>query len=203
MIANTPPVAATSPQSTSSALPLHRFLGIVGMIGGPFLCASFAMNGFQPGDSNRAGAALGLLFTIGWLADIVGLHQLGAAGRRLPAKILFGIQMVTVFLANIFQVFEFASPGNTSILYTITDICWPLSMLLLCITSITIAGVGAFQGWRRFAPLVAGLWLPLGIVAQMTLSEVGGGIFAGVHSAIGWFLLGLVVFTGTKADARR
>lgn len=203
MVANTPPAMKPAIQDRSLALPKHRLLDALGMIGSPFLCLSFASDGFLTGDSGKVGAAVGLLFTMGWLANIVGPHSLGAAGRRLPAKILLGIQMVTVTLASLFQVFEFLSPGNTSVLYTITDISWPLSMLLLFVTSITIAIVGVFRGWQRFAPLVAGLWLPLGIVTQSLFSEVGGGIFSGVHSMIGWFPLGLVVYTGGKAATER
>lgn len=203
MVANTPPFSTPAAKVEQRSMSIHRILGTLGIIGSPFLCLSFASNGFQAGDSGKLGAALGLVFTMGWLANIAGLLALGAAGRRLLARILLGIQMVTVTFASIFQIFEFVSPGNSSALYTITDISWPLSMLLLFITSITVAVVGIFRGWPRFAPLVAGLWLPLGIVSQIALGEVGGGIFAGIHSMIGWFLLGYAVYTGGKITARR
>jgi hypothetical protein len=203
MVANTPPFSTPAAKVEQRSMSIHRILGTLGMIGSPFLCLSFASNGFQAGDSGKLGAALGLVFTMGWLSNIAGLLALGAAGRRLPARILLGIQMVTVTFASIFQIFEFVSPGNSSVLYTITDISWPLSMLLLFITSIVIVFARVFEGRLRFLPLVAGIWLPLGIVSQMALGEVGGGIFAGVHSMIGWFLLGYVIYSGGKRGARR
>src|SRR3954447_15559007 len=108
--------------------PIARLLGTVGMICSPFLFLSFVANGFQNSDS-KLGAALGLVFTVGWFSKVLGLRMLNAAGRRLPAKILLSIEMIGITLAALCQVYEIVAPGSTSILYRITDIAWPLSML--------------------------------------------------------------------------
>lgn len=191
--------AATTRQGATST---HRILGTLGMLGSPFLFLSFAVNGFQQGDSNRLGAALGLVFALGWFANVLGLRVLGAAGRRLPAQILLAVELVGVALACLFQVYEFAAPGSASLLYTVTDIAWPLSMLLLLITGIAVLRARVFEGWLRFVPLGAALWLPLGIAAMGVLGLTAGQAISGVHTMIGWFLLGYAVRRGGRLAVR-
>lgn len=179
-----------------------RILGTLGMLGSPFLFLSLAANGFAQGDSNRLGAALGLLFAAGWLANVLGLRALAVAGTSRPARVLLAIQVVTVTLAGIFQVYEFAAPGSGSLLYTITDVAWPLSMLLLLITGIVALRARTFDGWLRFTPLLAALWLPLGIAEMAAIGETVGQAVGGLHTAIGWFLIGYAVQRGGRLSAR-
>ncbi len=184
--------------ASSGTAPMHRILGTIGMIGSPFLFLSFAVNGFEQGDSNRLGAALGLVFALGWLSNVFGLWSLRAAGPRRAARVLLGIQLVTVPLAVLFQVYEFFSPGSDSILYTVTDIAWPLSMLLLLITGIVMIRARVFEGWLRFTALIAALWLP---VSALTIGLVGadaGLVIGSLHTMIGWFLVGYAVRLGGK-----
>ena len=202
MVTETPTLARPSAPTRRRTVPIYRPLGIAGMLGSPFLFLSFAANGFAQGDSNRLGAALGLLFSLGWFANILGLRLLDAAGRRLPARILLTVELVTVALANLFQVYEFVAPGSQSILYTITDIAWPLSMLLLLVTGIAVIFARTLEGWLRFVPLFAALWLPLSIVEEPLLGPTLGGAVGGVHTALGWFLLGYAVYRGGKLAVR-
>ena len=190
--------AVSAPRSTS----LHRVLGTLGMLGSPFLFLSFAVNGFSQGDSNKLGAALGLLFVIGWFSSVRGLQVLGAAGKGLAGKILLGIDLVGVVLAGLFQVYEFAAPGSDSILYHITDIAWPLSMVFLLISGILVARAGVFQGWLRFTPVAAALWLPLGIAEMGILGLTAGQALDGVHTMVGWFLIGYAVRQGGRLTHR-
>lgn len=202
MVADTPMITQAAARDEGRAAPAHRALGLIGMITSPFLFLSFAVNGFAHGDSNQLGAALGLVFTIGWFCNVFGLHRLGAAGRRLPARILVGIQLFTVPLAAIFQVYEFAAPGSTNVLYTITDIAWPLSMLMLLITGIVVIFARVFDGWLRFTPLIAALWLPMGIVTIPLFGPVVGEALAGFQTVLGWGLIGYAVYRGGKLANR-
>lgn len=196
MVAETPVFPqAIAPEAAREGT-AHRFLGLIGMVTSPFMFLSFAANGFSQGDSNQLGAALGFLFSLGWFCTILGLWRLGATGRRWPSRLLLGAQLVTVPLAIVFQVYEFVAPGSASILYTITDICWPLSMLLLLITGIVAIFARAFDSWLRFTPLLAALWLPVGIAAMGILGAAGGQAISGLHTAIGWALLGYAVYCG-------
>ena len=183
--------AATPARGAASA---HRILGVLGMLGSPFLFLSFAANGFQEGDSNRLGAALGLLFTLGWFSSVLGLWTLRAAGDRLPGKIVLGLELVGVVLASLFQVYEFVAPGSTSLLYTITDAAWPLSMLVLLLVGIAVLRARVLQGWMRFVPILCPLWIPITIAAA-ALGERAGDL-GSISTAIGWFLLGYVVWRG-------
>ena len=203
MVVEAPALAGSAPTTGRGTTPLHRVLGVLGMLGSPFLLLSLAANGFREGDSNRLGAALGLVFALGWFASILGLRILGAAGRRRPARALLGIQLVAVALANVFQVYEFVAPGSTSALYTIIDLVgWPLDMVLLLITGIAVIAARVFEGWLRFVPLGAALWLPLALVELPLLGPTVGGAVGGLHTAIGWFLLGYAVYRGGTRAAR-
>ena len=203
MVVKAPALTESMPATKPGSTPLYRILGVLGMLGSPFLFLSLAANGFRDGDSNRLGAALGLVFALGWFASILGLRILDAAGRRQPARVLLGIQLVAVALANVFQVYEFVAPGSTSALYTIIDIVgWPLDMVLLLITGIAVIVARVFEGWLRFVPLFAALWLPLAIVELPVLGPTVGGAVGGLHTAIGWFLLGYAVYRGGTLAAR-
>ena len=201
MVAETPVFTQPAAMSEGRATTVHRALGLIGMVTSPFLFLSFAANGFNDGTSNQLGAALGLVFTIGWFCNVLGLQGLGAAGRRLPARILLGVELVGVILAAIFQVYEFAAPDSTAVFYTITDIAWPLSMLLLLITGIVVAVARVFEGWLRFTPLIAALWLPLAIVEMPLFGPTVGQAIGGLHTAFGWCLIGYAVYRGGKLKA--
>lgn len=181
MVVRSQVMTGSAAATERGATPLHRVLGTLGMLGSPFLFLSVAANGFQQGGSNRLGAALGLVFVVGWFSSVLGLRALGAAGGRLPGTILLGLELVGVALAGLFQIYEFVAPGSDSLLYTVTDLAWPLSML---------------------TPLIAALWLPLGIVEPGTIGVPAGLVIGGVHTMIGWFLLGYAVRNGGTPAAR-
>jgi hypothetical protein len=202
MVASSPTMTESTAPARPGALTLPRILGTIGMVTSPFLFLSFAANGFKDGDSNQLGAALGLVFSLGWFSSALGLYLLGATGRRLPARILLGIEVVGTILASIFQVYEFLAPGSDSILYTITDIAWPLSMLTLLITGIVAIFARRFEGWLRFTPLFAALWLPLAIVELPLLGQTAGQALGGLHTTLGWFLIAYAVFRAGKLTAR-
>lgn len=182
--------------------PRHRLLGTLGMLGSPFLLLSLAATGFQPDGINRLSSFLGLVFALGWFSNVLGLWTLGAAGRRLPGKIILGLELVGVTLAFLCQVYEIVAPGADGPLYRITDVAWPLSMLTLIVVGIAVLVARVLRGWARFVPLACGLWLPLSIAMSMTVGVTAGQIIGGIHVALGWLLLGYVVRNGAGVTAR-
>lgn len=191
----------TSTQKEGFALN-HRLLGTLGMITSPFMLLSFVAAGLDPMGGNRLSAFLGLVFAVGWFSNVAGMWQLRATGDRLAGRIVLGLAMVGITIASLQQVFDTVVPGNTSTLYMITDIAWPLSMLTLFLP----IGIGTivarrFVGWTRFLPFLCGLWLPLSIVAMNAIAPGVGQAYGGTHIMITWFLLGFVVRNGGRASA--
>jgi hypothetical protein len=198
MVAQTPPLAGTATLPERTSLPLVRVLGLIGMVTSPFFFLGFAVDGFKQGDASPLAATLGLVFTIGWFGSAVGLFALRAAGNRF-GRVLLGAEVVGTVLASIFQVYEAVAPGSDSVFYTITDIAWPLSMLILLIAGIASIRARVLPGGLRFAPLAAALWLPVSIGAMAALGTTGGLVVAGLHVTLGWFLIGLAVFRAGRA----
>jgi hypothetical protein len=186
------PAIGVAPEVRSNT----RLLGLLGMIFSPCFLAMILTTGEGQNGFTRLGAFAGLLFTIGWFCNVLGLLQLRATGKRLPGKILLGVELVGIVLAAIFQVFEFTGFGEGTIFFTITDIAWPLSMLTLLIIGITVAIIGGLRGAARFVPLIAPIWLPLNIVVMMAVGRDAALIVSGIVATIGWFLTGYVVFQG-------
>lgn len=195
MIARSPTLTQPAAPQREMA-PTYRLLGTLGMIGSPFLFLSLAAVGFEQEKISRLGSFLGLIFAIGWLNNVLGLWTLHATGTRLGGRILLGVEIVGVVLANLCQIYEIVDPKADSVLFHITDIAWPLSMVTLLVIGIVAIVVRQLQGWTRFTPLVCGLWLPVSILANGILGTTAGLIIGGVHVTIGWLLLGYAICNG-------
>jgi hypothetical protein len=201
MSTEAPALGASAAGAAAGSLPLYRILGTLGMLGSPFLFVSFAIDGFDNGDASRAAALVGLLFAVGWFGNVLGLHVLRAAGQRLASRMLLTGALAGVALANVFQVYEAVAPGSDSVFYTITDVAWPLSMLLLLVIGIVMLFARVFEGWLRFTPLFAALWLPVGAICMVAFGETAGLVISSLHLTIGWFLMGYAVRKGGKLTA--
>jgi hypothetical protein len=139
-----------------------------------------------------------MVFMLGSFASHVGLWRMAATGRSWWGRGVLIFQLVLVALAFLFGLFEATGLiGEENILFTITDIAWPVSMLAMNLVGITIAVVGKLRGWQRFAPLLPGLALPTTIVLGMLLGEGMQGDLVGyiffAMLAVFWGLLGLIV----------
>ncbi len=203
MIAPAPRLAQAVRSSSERSAPLPRILGTVGMLTSPFLLLSFVADGLTRENTTRLGAALGLVFAIGWLCSTVGLWRLRATGARWPARALLGVAVVGVILACLCNLQQTLDPRTDTLFFHITDVAWPLSMLLLIVIGVVAIVARVLPGWMRFVPLACGLWLPLGGVLGAVVGIALGQVLAGLHVTVGWFLLGYVVRAGQSAIARR
>jgi hypothetical protein len=127
--------------------------------------------------------------------------EAAAAGKGF-GRVPLALELICLPLAALFQVYEFAAPGSDSLLYHVTDIAWPLSMLLLLITGIFVIRARRFEGWLRFVPLAATLGMPVGILITNFIGVTGGQALAGVHTMIGWFLIAYAVQRRGRLIAR-
>lgn len=202
MVAHSPALTEAKARPQRAATPRYRFLGTLGMLTSAFLLLSYFPAGLDQDGTSRLGSFLGLIFTFGWYANVLGLRLLDAAGKRLPGKILLTIPLFTIPLAMGNQFYGMFAPGHTDALVIITDIAWPLSMLTMLITGIVVAIIGGLRGPARFVPLLCGLWLPIGIVLINTAGAAVGQVISGIHVTIGWLLLGYVIRNGGGFDKR-
>lgn len=182
-----------------------RALGLVTMLGAPAILAEAARHGFQtmPNEQTDAlGAVLYALFSVGWLAAVVALRSLGAAGRGRWGRALGVLPIVTVSLAIGQSAMDLLRVPVTNPLYVVTDLAWPLSMVLTFALSVVALFQRHLTAGLRLAPLACGISLPVAIVMiVLTGSELPQWLFAW-HTALGWFALGLAIFTsGPSADA--
>jgi hypothetical protein len=182
----------------------NRILGTIGLIVAP----AMLIEAFVPGGSEMpfvVGTA-SMLFMLGSFASHVGLWRIAATGRSWWGRGVLILQLVLVALAFLFGLFEATGLiGEENILFTITDIAWPVSMLAMNLVGITIAAVGKLRGWQRFAPLLPGLALPISIVLGMVTGagmqgDLIGYVFFGML-AVFWGLLGLIVRQSEPAPA--
>lgn len=178
-----------------------RHLGLITMITAPAMLVEFYRHYFQKvanADTDPIGAVLYALFSVGWFAALLGLRNLRATGESRFGRAIITLPLVTTALAvgqSFMDIFK-VDPENP--LYMVTDIAWPLSMVLTFIVSITVLFVPVLKGWHRYVPLFCGISLPLYVVVMaFTGQELPGWVF-GWHTAVGWALLGYVVFAAAE-----
>jgi hypothetical protein len=174
----------------------NRTLGTLAMICAP----AMLVEALVPGGSELpivVGTA-SMVFMAGSLCSQIGLWRVAATGTHWWGRAVLGIQIALVSLAFLFGLFEATSlVGEENLLFIITDMAWPISMLFMLVVGITAAVVGRLAGWRRFVPLLCGLAFPLSILLTMVggldmQSDAVGLIFFSMLAAF-WMLLGFVV----------
>jgi hypothetical protein len=119
---------------------------------------------------------------------------LGALGKGRFGTILFTLQIIFLSLAQLWNLYELLQPGAGTRLYYLLDMFWPVSNLCMFVTGLTIAIKGYVKGWKRYMPLAAGFWLPLGVMNWAIFSRTAGMLlFTNIYSAVTWALMGLAV----------
>lgn len=174
-----------------------RRLGIVTMLCAPAILVEALLNGFQRVEGTQAnpfGPYLYLLFALGWFCGMLGLQQMRAAGKSTLSKIIVTLPLVTLPLAMLQSVLDLVSFNDTSVIYMVTDLAWPLSMLLTLIVGVNVLFTGTLKGWQRFVPFFCGLALPTSMVLGLIFGETAMAMSFPLHTALGWLLLGLCVY---------
>lgn len=174
----------------------HRILGLIGMLTSPMLLLGLLAGADSP--ASRVAAALGLVFVLGWMCSMLGLRLLRATGSSVLSKTVFIIQMCGLLLAASQQVQDliYANPNNDSFFYRMADAAWPLSVLFMLVVGILTVKAKVLKGWRKFAPLVCGLALPVLFLATGLAGMKVGGLVFGMHTTVAWMLLGYAARTG-------
>ena len=177
----------------------NKILGVIAMAFAPFLCIDFLVHGQAGPNENFEHSSLSgvfsLVFMIGWMSSIVVLRRIGATGFSRFGVVILYVQLATLVLANVWNVFEIVSPGSSGLLYMILDMFWPISQVVLLMVGITVMVVRGLPGWRRFVPLMTGLWFPVTILLMVILGQnYLTVVISGIYSVVAWGLMGWVCF---------
>jgi hypothetical protein len=183
-----------------------RTLGIISMICAPTLLIDAWRHGMQRtlnGENDLVGNLLTLAFAVGWWCALLGLRQLHATGRSVAGRAAVTLPLVTIAFAVLQEVLDILHVNMDSPLYIVSDLAWPLSMVLTFAVSIGVLFARVLPLPHRLAPLLCGISLPVGFayMAVAKLEDMPTGQFAW-HTATGWFLLGLSLVLARPRAAR-
>jgi hypothetical protein len=104
-----------------------RVLGIIGIIGAPWMFIDFINNGLYEHFLTTATSGVrNFLFMTGWICSVLGLYRLGAMGNKRWQKTIVIIQMILLLLADVWCIIEMISPNSTSPIYYALNFTWPL-----------------------------------------------------------------------------
>jgi hypothetical protein len=192
------------PAPRKGLLVTNRFLGTVGMLASPMMLAEMLIFGFQQHGSNRVVGVLGTIYIVGWFCSAVGMRRSRVTGDNALSRGVFVLQLFGLLLALLWSLQEIIHSGvdTSGVFYRVTDAAWPLSHLLMLVVGILTLRAGVWRGWRRFAPLLVGLALPVAIAAALAPGQAGMGSAFGVMTTAGFFALGYSVRTGGSAHDR-
>src|SRR3712207_2125737 len=149
----------------------NRVLGVIGMICAP------AMLGFLLGGEENAlitGIA-SMVFMAGWICSNIGMQRMRATGTGTWGRAVLVIQLVGLVLAFDFGFIEAtALLDENNIIWVVTDLAWPLSMLWMVVVGVTVIVAKQLSGWQRFVPVLCPVWLPLAALGESIADAAGG-----------------------------
>ncbi|HYK45801.1 MAG TPA: hypothetical protein VEV83_11565 [Parafilimonas sp.] len=176
-----------------------RILGIIGIIGAPWMFIDFVNNGlYEHFMLTPISGMRNFIFMAGWICSVIGLYKLGAEGNKRLARTILIIQLVLLLLAAIWSIMVMIAPNSPSKIFYALNFSWPLGGCFMVATGLVILLAKKLKGWKRFAPLLAGLWFPQTIlIYAFTQNSVLLLMLSGIYSTIAFSLLGLAVATET------
>jgi hypothetical protein len=182
-----------------SAFVTNRTLGAVGMIFSPMMFLALFFYVPQPEQPNpfQLWASLGgVLYIIGALAAATAVRNLRVTGRGRGAAVLYVVQMVGLFLAMGCDVIEYAAPQlRDTWLFSVTDLAYPFSHILMIVVGAAIVRAGVWGGWRRIPAFLVGFAVPVFIGLSIAFGRENTIFVFPLMVTAGFFLLGLAVFT--------
>ncbi|MBE3010828.1 hypothetical protein IL992_16725 [Microbispora sp. NEAU-D428] len=175
------PTAAAAPAAPPWTRPAGVLLaaGAAAWAAGTVIVGDDIQKGIQTLDT-----LTGMLFVagvFGFVALVLATRATGAGwGRIIPAGLL--VSLPGAFLLNALS-FGYATHDDFPLPLMILDACWPLSMFGMLVLGIAVAVTGRYRGALRWLPLLAGLWFPVTMAAQ-----IFAGSTASVWVSAAWLL---------------
>lgn len=173
-----------------------RVLGLTALLGSPAMLIEVYRHGLAKvanENTDPVGALLYAAFSVGWLCAMIGLRRLRAAGPGWAGRLLMNAALVTVTLAILQSVMDLLRIPTTHPLYLVTDIAWPLSMVLTFAVSVAALFARVLPMWGRLILVFCGISLPVNLLAMVLSGEMLGAAAFAWHTFLGWAGLGLIL----------
>src|SRR5215208_7066983 len=107
----------------------NRTLGMLAMLGAPFLGIDLLIHGAKGPEAQFEHSSLSgffsLIYISGWMCSVVAMRRMKATGGTRFGKFILVFQLVTLTLANTWNVYEIIAPGSSGIVYQLLDMFWP------------------------------------------------------------------------------
>src|SRR5690348_399251 len=117
----------------------HRLLGIIGIIGAPWVFIDYINNGlYEHFIATSVSGFRDFFFVTGWLCSLLGLYKLEAMGDKRWQRIIIILQILFVFLVDVWCFIEMVAPSTPSIVSFAFAFLWPLAGFFMLITGIVI-----------------------------------------------------------------
>jgi hypothetical protein len=179
-----------------------RSLGVLCMVGSGLIlldAARMAALGYDStADFSTLNLVAGSLWAVGGIAGLLGLIRLNVLGANPVVRALGFIPIIGFGLLIVANILQMAGVFNTEN-NTPAGIGWLVQMSGMVLVGILTIAVKAWDGWKRFVPLLAVVLAPLGFA----LGSLMGDLNLGVMPVYGvWVLLGYLVSTSDPAPAR-
>ncbi len=198
--------AALSIVPPSAALPLHRALGVAGMLGALAFPVIGALHAGQPGGPKMpANPSVGdNLLMLGYMGGLfcsaLALRRLRGTGAGRGGAVVSGTQLAAAALAAMQCVQDLLHRrplGDGA--YFATDMAWPFSHVYMLVVFAAVWRAGILTGWRRWPALAAGLVLPLTFAAAASGGRVDPNLVFPWGTAAAFLAFGLAVATARPA----
>ena len=176
----------------------NKLQAAISFIGAPCLAIDFYRNANagQQWGAPILTSILDILYMAGWACTMLSFIRIQVNGTKKSAKNLLYIQLTFLIIAassDLVTLLKIPVPENVFFYW---DLFWPLSNCLMLVTGITIAIAGRLHGWRRWVPLITGLWLPVTMFVKIYLSAQYMAYIGGTYSLILWTLMAYVAHSG-------
>jgi hypothetical protein len=181
-----------------------QILAAFAFIGAPCLGIDFYRNTHsgEQWSNPVLSSVLDILYITGWICTMFALIRIKAAGEKKAGKVVLYLQTVFLFLAGASDVVTLMKIPIPQNIFFYWDFSWPLSNCMMLATSIAIGAAGVLKGWKRWVPLITGLWLPVTLLVKLTLGSEYMSIIGGTYSIVMWTLLASVAFAANKTAQR-
>jgi hypothetical protein len=180
----------------------NKLQAAISFIGAPCLAIDFYRHANSEGQWSPSVLTniLDILYMAGWICTMFSFIRMQVNGTKKAARILLYIQVSFLFLAgssDMVSISKIPIPGN---LFFYWDLFWPLSNCMMLVTGISIAIAGRLHEWRRWIPLMAGLWLPFMMIIKFYLSSEYIAYVGGTYSLLMWTLMAYIAYSHTQQE---